>query len=129
MAEDTIPSWSETDLDEKEKFDREKKGLIGDLAKQREKNRALEERLAAIEQSLSAPDPEPALPVDARIQKFTQDPDAYIKDVVSPILSEQLEPLQKVLSQSQVEKKLDRAMEDIADKEGISKKEAQKRYD
>lgn len=122
---EAIPTWSE-DLDEKEKFEREKKGLISDLAKQREKNRALEERLALIEQSLSAASEEKEVqPVDQRIQRFSQDPDAYIREVVYPVI----EPIQRGLTNIQLKDKLDAAFEQIADEEGITPKEARKRYD
>lgn len=120
-------------VDEKEQFEKEKTGLIKDLAEQRKENRnlrektgALEQRLAQIETSLSQEEPSPA---DVRVQKFAQDPDAYIKEVVAPLVSERIQPLEKVLTQSQLDRKLENAMEFIAEEKGITKRQAAKKYE
>ncbi len=110
-------------------FEREKNGLIGDLAKQREKNRVLEERLNVLESSLNEPEPPTPSTTEAEVQKFTQDPIGYIRNVTSPLIKEEVDPIRTNLSLSQMKDKLDDAMEYIADEEGITKKEAKKRYD
>ncbi len=112
---------------ERDKF--EKDGLIKDLVRQREKNRALEERLSLIEASLNAPEQEPPRPVNERVEKLAQDPDAYIKEVMTPILAERLLPLEREFTRAQIDQKLDQAMEWIAEEEGISRRQAPKKYE
>lgn len=127
MTEQTVNNET---LEERIKsFEREKNGLIGDLAKQREKNRALEERLQVIESSLNEPEPPAPQPTEAEIQKFTQDPVAYIRGVASSMIEDRVKPIQNVLTGSLTKEKLNEAMEWIAEEEGISRKEAKKKYD
>lgn len=110
-------------------FEREKNGLIGDLAKQREKNRALEERLTSLEASLNEPEPPTPSSVEAEVERFTKDPAGYIRSVTNPLIEERVRPIQSVLSMSQTKDKLNEAMEFISEQEGITKKEAKKKYD
>ncbi len=115
--------------DKEKESEREKSGLLRDLVEQRKKNRALEERISLIESSLNSAEQEPEQPADARVQRFAQDPDAYIKEVVTPILSNELTPLRKAMTQDQIERKLERAMEFIAEEEGLTKRETAKKFE
>lgn len=121
-----------TGQDEEEriaKLEKANAGLIRDLTETRKEKRSLEERISLIETSLSAPEPTPLQPVDVRIQRFTEDPDAYIREVVKPVIREEVDPLKRGLSNSQINRQIDDAMENIAEKEGITRRQAVSKYE
>lgn len=128
---ETNQTVTETDEIDKDKLEKANRGLIADLSEQRKKNRALEDRLTLIESSLNAPEEKPPTPADVRVQKFAEDPDAYIRDVISPVFAtkEEVEPLRRELTSAQIDRKLDNAMEWIAEEEGITRREAAKKYE
>lgn len=109
-------------------LEKEKSGLLREVVEQRKTNRALEERISLIESSLNAPETEQA-PVDVRVQKLASDPDLYIREIVEPLLEKSIKPLAQAFTNAQIDKKLDSAMEFIAEEEGITKRQAAKKYE
>ncbi len=117
-----IPTFggSEETLEEREKrWQKEKQGIIGDLSKEREARRLLEERLSELENPQREPE------IQERIQQFTQDPDGYIMDIVE----ERVSSIEKTLTAKAVNDQISDALEEISEREGITKREAKKKYD
>lgn len=111
---DQIPTYDT--LEEREKaWEKERKGIIADLQRERGERQQLEERLAQVEQNLNPAGAPNGDTPEARVNLLAADPDAYISEIVS----EALEPVTKHLSALVVERKLDRARKRIATREGI----------
>src|SRR5574343_722960 len=111
MTTETIPTCNESETLEKRqaRWEKEKKGLISDLQKEREQRQALEQRLGTIEKSLED-DGEDEKPQD-EVNRLAADPRSYIMDVVKPYISE--------VSTIRVERKIERAKRWIAKQEKI----------
>lgn len=127
-----IPTFKndEETLDERQaRWEKEKQAIIGDLQAEREKRQALEERLGSLETDLSTPVLGNEPNIQERIERFTKDPDGYIADVASGLVEERVRSVEQRLSNREMGDQITNALEEIAEREGITLREAKKRYD
>ena len=93
-------------LDERiQQWERERKGLIGDLQAEREKRHNLEERLTMIESSIKSAEPPPEdVNEDDRINRFAKDPDGYISSIVESRVKTHVDRIAKLEIDRQYER-------------------------
>ena len=110
MTTETIPTFDNETVEERQaRWEKEKKGLISDLQKEREQRQSLEQRLGTVEKSLEDNGEEPTQ--QDEVTRLAADPRTYIMDVVKPYITE--------VGSIRVERKIERAKRWIAKQEKI----------
>lgn len=109
-----IPTYDNDTLEERVKtFQRERKGFINDLQKERAERHALETRLAQIETSLTSAGSDGDEQPEKRVERLAADPDGYIENVVQ----DYVKPLVSEINSLRHERKLERAYQWVAKQE------------
>lgn len=98
-------------------LEKEKKGLVGDLADKREKIRSLESRLINIEETLTSAGQEDGETAESRVNRLAQDPDGYIGSHLIQFEESQIKPLRQELEMLKIDRKIERALRWVAKQE------------
>lgn len=106
-----------------DEWEKEKKGILSDLRSERdkrhsleEKNSALEQRLAVIEESLTSAGEDGENPQD-RVNRLAQDPDSYIGNHLVQFEETRLKPLQQEIEMMKIDRKIERGLRWVARQE------------
>lgn len=101
-------------------WEKEKKGFISDLQKERAERHSLEERLGQLEQSLSSVGKQTDVSSpDNEVVRLSQDPRGYIRSLVSEVV----EPIAKDVNQVRWERKFDQAYRWLGKQEKVDEEE------
>lgn len=111
MTETNTQAPAGENLDERLKsWDREKRGLIDDLRKERESRHSMEKELEEIRTALNSAAETPEDNTNqAKVNRLAQDPDGYIQGQVSKILDETVKPLRDEVAALKWERKFEKA--------------------
>lgn len=111
---DDIPTFGN------DEWDKEKKGILNDLRSEREKrhqleekNTALEQRLAVIEESLTTAGEDGESPQD-RVNRLANDPDGYISDHLVNFEETRLKPLQQEVEMLKIDRSIEKGLRWVA---------------
>ena len=114
---DDIPTFG-TD-----EWEKEKKGILNDLRSERdkrhqleEKNTALEQRLAVIEESLVSAGDDGESPQE-RVNRLANDPDGYISSHLMQFEEERVKPIRNELEMMKIDRKIERGLRWVAKQE------------
>lgn len=116
MTDNNLPS-GETYEERIRQWEKEKKGILGDLQGEREKRHAVEERLRVIEESLTSAANEDGETPETRVNRLAQDPDGYISNHLAQFEQERVKPLQQEIQMMKMDRQIERGLRWVARQE------------
>lgn len=114
-----IPTFEADSYEEKMKtWERERKGMLSDLAGKREEIRLLKEEVAEIRDAITsaANEGDGETPQD-RVNRLAQDPDTYIDERINQFRETEVKPLRSELEMMKIDRAIERGLRWVAKQE------------